>query len=77
MIALLEAYRAGLFRKSEIWRNIVAGLATSLLGGIRVLLCGIHPRLHRALERAEILSLVGPGNICADMAEMSRRIMAP
>ncbi|MEX2150927.1 MAG: SulP family inorganic anion transporter [Steroidobacteraceae bacterium] len=45
--------------------------------GIRVLLCGIHPRLHRVLERAEILSLVGPGNICADMAEVSRRVMTP
>jgi SulP family sulfate permease len=45
--------------------------------GIRVLLCGIHPRLHRVLERAEILSLVGPGNICADMAEVARRVMTP
>jgi hypothetical protein len=33
MIALLEAHRAGLFRREETWRNlvaaIVAGLATS------------------------------------------------
>ncbi len=34
MIALPEAYRAGLFRNSEIWRNVVAGLATSLPGGV-------------------------------------------
>jgi SulP family sulfate permease len=42
--------------------------------GIRVLLCGIHPRLLKALERAEILALVGPENICADMAEVARRV---
>lgn len=42
---------------------------------IRVLLCGIHPRLYKALERAEILKLVGPDNICEDMTEVSRRIM--
>lgn len=42
--------------------------------GIRVLLCGIHPRLRQALERAEILALAGRDNICADMAEVSRRI---
>ena len=73
MIALLEAHRAGLFRRAEIWRNvvagvvvgivalplamafaiasgakpeqglytaIVAGLATSLLGGTRVQISG-------------------------------------
>jgi len=73
MIALLEAHRAGLFRRSEAWRNlvagvvvgivalplamafaiasgakpeqglytaIVAGLATSLLGGTRVQISG-------------------------------------
>lgn len=44
--------------------------------GIRVLLCGIHPRLARTLERAEILALVGPGNVCADMAEVARRVGA-
>lgn len=42
--------------------------------GIRVLLCGVHPRLMRALERAEILTLVGGDNVCADMAEVARRI---
>ncbi|MGQ0385024.1 MAG: SulP family inorganic anion transporter, partial [Gammaproteobacteria bacterium] len=42
--------------------------------GIRVLLCGIHPRLERALERAEILTLVGRENICANMAEVARRV---
>ncbi|MGQ0430223.1 MAG: SulP family inorganic anion transporter [Gammaproteobacteria bacterium] len=42
--------------------------------GIRVLLCGIHPRLERALERAEILSLVGRENICANMAEVAQRV---
>lgn len=41
---------------------------------IRVLLCEIHPRLYTALERAEILALVGPDNICAGMTEVSRRI---
>jgi sulfate permease, SulP family len=41
---------------------------------IRVLLCGIHPRLARALERAEILALVGPQNICADMGEVAQRV---
>lgn len=42
--------------------------------GIRVLLCGVHPRLMRALERAEILALVGGDNVCADMTEVARRI---
>jgi len=42
--------------------------------GIRVLLCGIHPRLARALERAEILALVGAENVCADMAEVAKRV---
>jgi SulP family sulfate permease len=42
--------------------------------GIRVLLCGIHPRLLKALERAEILALVGPENVCADMAEVAMRL---
>jgi SulP family sulfate permease len=42
--------------------------------GIRVLLCGIHPRLARALERAEILALVGSENVCADMGEVARRV---
>ncbi len=42
--------------------------------GIRVLLCGIHPRLCKALERAEILALVGRDNICADMSEVARRV---
>ena len=42
--------------------------------GIRVLLCGIHPRLARALERAEILALVGPENVCTDMAEVAKRV---
>ncbi len=42
--------------------------------GIRVLLCEIQERLSRALARAEILALVGPDNICADMAEVERRI---
>jgi len=45
--------------------------------GIRVLLCGIHPRLHNALERAEILALVGHDNICANMTEVARRIAGP
>ncbi|MGH8198295.1 MAG: SulP family inorganic anion transporter [Steroidobacteraceae bacterium] len=42
--------------------------------GIRVLLCGIQERLARALARAEILALVGPDNICADMVEIARRV---
>lgn len=42
--------------------------------GIRVLLCGVHPQLMKALERAEILSLVGGDNVCADMTEVARRI---
>ena len=41
---------------------------------IRALLCGIQPRLRRTLERAEILTLVGPDNICADMAGVARRV---
>lgn len=44
--------------------------------GIRVLLCGIHPRLARALEKAEILALVGPENVCTDMSDVARRIAA-
>src|ERR1700741_959517 len=42
--------------------------------GIRVLLCGVQPRLRRALERAEILALVGEQNVCADMAEVAARV---
>jgi SulP family sulfate permease len=42
--------------------------------GIRVLLCGVHPRLMRALERAEILTLIGGDNVCADMTEVALRI---
>lgn len=42
--------------------------------GIRVLLCGIQERLSRALARAGILALVGPDNVCADMAEVARRV---
>ena len=38
---------------------------------IRVMLCDVQPRLSRALERAEILDLVGRDNICADMAEVA------
>ncbi len=45
--------------------------------GIRVLLCGIHPRLLKALERAEILALVGRDNICADMTDVARRVSPP
>ncbi len=44
--------------------------------GIRVILCGIQDRLWRALERAEILALVGADNICADMTEVARRVTA-
>jgi hypothetical protein len=40
------------------------------------MLCEIQPRLYRVLERAEILRLVGPENICADMSEVARRISA-
>ena len=39
--------------------------------GIRVVLCGIQERLSRSLGRAGILALVGPDNICADMAEVA------
>ena len=42
--------------------------------GIRVVLCGIQERLSRALGRAGILALVGPDNVCADMAEVARRV---
>ena len=42
--------------------------------GIRVVLCEIQERLSRALARAEILALVGPENVCADMAEVARRV---
>ena len=42
--------------------------------GIRVVLCEIQERLARALARAEILALVGPENVCADMAEVARRV---
>jgi len=42
--------------------------------GIRVLLCGIQERLSRSLGRAGILALVGPENLCDDMAEVARRV---
>ncbi len=42
--------------------------------GIRVVLCEIQERVIRTLARAEILALVGPENICVDMAEVARRI---
>ena len=42
--------------------------------GIRVVLCGIQERLSRSLERAGILALVGPDNVCADMAEVAVRV---
>ncbi len=42
--------------------------------GIRVMLCEIQERLSRALGRAEILALVGPDNVCPDMAEVARRV---
>ena len=31
MIALLEAHRAGLFRRAEIWRNLVAGVVVGIV----------------------------------------------
>ena len=31
MIALLEAHRAGLFRRSEAWRNLVAGVVVGIV----------------------------------------------
>jgi len=45
--------------------------------GIRVLLCGIQETLSRSLGRAGILALVGPDNICADMAEVAGRVTPP
>lgn len=41
---------------------------------IRVMLCGIHPQLRESLERAEILRLVGPENLCTNMQDAARRI---
>jgi SulP family sulfate permease len=43
---------------------------------IRVMLCEVQPRLARALERAEIYELLGPENVCADMTEVSRRMLS-
>ena len=42
--------------------------------GIRVVLCGIQEGLSRSLGRAGILALVGPDNVCADMAEVAGRV---
>ena len=41
---------------------------------IRVILCGIQPRLRGGLERAEILKLVGEENICSNLIEVAQRI---
>jgi SulP family sulfate permease len=41
---------------------------------IRVILCGIQPRLRETLERADILRLVAEENICASLIEVSQRI---
>ena len=41
---------------------------------ILVMLCEVTPRLSRALERAEILDLVGRENVCVDMTEVARRM---
>jgi SulP family sulfate permease len=41
---------------------------------IRVILCGIQPRLRGTLERADILRLVGDENLCSNLIEVSQRI---
>lgn len=41
---------------------------------VRVMLCGIPPRLARALQRGEVLHLVGEENVCANLDEVARRL---
>jgi SulP family sulfate permease len=45
--------------------------------GVRVLLCGIHEPLRQPLLAAGITALVGPANICANMAEVANRVTNP
>jgi MFS superfamily sulfate permease-like transporter len=41
---------------------------------VRVMLCGIRPALFDSLQRAEVLALVGPENICANLTEAARAL---
>lgn len=42
--------------------------------GIRVLLVEIQPRLARMLERADVISLAGPGNVFADLSSALKAV---
>jgi SulP family sulfate permease len=44
---------------------------------VRVILCGIRPALFDSLQGAEVLALVGPENICANLTEAARALAKP
>ncbi len=44
--------------------------------GVRVLFCGLNPRVASSLERAGVLDLVGAENVCRNLTEVAARLQA-
>jgi SulP family sulfate permease len=42
--------------------------------GVRVMLCGLNPRVRDSLQRSGVLELVGAGNICTNLGEVAARL---
>jgi len=72
MIAIREAWQAGLLQREHWLRNLISGfvvvLFSSRLPGLqRLILCGANPRVKAKLDKAGLLDIVGPGGYHDDL----------
>jgi MFS superfamily sulfate permease-like transporter len=84
MIALLQAKTAGLWSRTQIWNNVLAGLVVGIFAieeiitdfkrhGAAVLLVEVRPNVRYKLERGGVIALVGPDNVIDTLEQALRR----